>query len=83
MVPQIIRVKAKPDYKLYVEFKGSRKRLFNMKPYLKKGIFKELQNPRYFNKVRIIWGGVEWPHQQDLSAETLYHSGVSISNSKA
>ena len=72
MAPKIIRVEAKPQHKLYVQFKGKGKRLFDVKPYLRKGIFKELRNDSYFKKVRVVWGGIEWPHEQDLSAETLY-----------
>ena len=78
MIPKISHVEAKPEYKLQVYFKGAGKRLFDVKPYLNKGIFKELRNDKYFKKVRVIWGGVEWPHAQDLSAETLYCLGVPI-----
>lgn len=78
MIPEITYVKAMDDYKLFVKFKQSQARLFDVKPYLSKGVFKELRNDRYFKKVRIVWGGVEWPHKQDLSAETLYCLGTSI-----
>lgn len=65
-------------HKLYVKFKNDRAKLFDMKPYLNKGVFKELKNESYLNKVRIISGGIEWPHEQDLSADTLYYRGISI-----
>ncbi len=78
MTPKIINVKAKPKYKLQVKFKGKSDRLFDVKPLLNKGVFKELRNNNYFKKVRLVWGGVEWPHQQDLSADTLYARSVPV-----
>ncbi|HCU25659.1 MAG TPA: hypothetical protein DF383_11645 [Deltaproteobacteria bacterium] len=43
-----------------------------------KGIFKELGDEKYFKKVRLVWGGVGWPRQQDLSAETIYYRGSPV-----
>ena len=81
MIPKVTRVTAKPNYELYVTFYDAGTKLFDMKPYLNKGIFKELQNEKYFKKVRVIWGGIEWPHEQDLSAETLYSRGILVKRS--
>ncbi len=47
----------------------------NKRKLSNKGIFKELKDESYFKKVRIVWGGIEWPHEQDLSADTLYYRG--------
>ena len=81
MIPKITHVKAGTEHKLYINFKGGGTRLFDIKPYLTKGVFKELQDDQYFKKVRLVWGGIEWPHEQDLSAETLYYLGVPIKGS--
>ncbi|MBI4356651.1 MAG: hypothetical protein HY559_02045 [Gammaproteobacteria bacterium] len=35
-------------------------------------MFKELKNKYYFNQVKAIQYVVEWPNQQDFSADTLY-----------
>lgn len=75
---QIASVKVQPDNKLHIKFKNGKTRLFDIKPYLSKGIFKELKNEAYLKKVRVIWGGIEWPHEQDLSVDTLYYRGISI-----
>ena len=77
---QVAKIKVQPKHKLYVKFKNGAARLFDMKPYLNKGIFKELKNEVYLKKVRVVWGGIEWPRQQDLSADTLYYRGISIKN---
>lgn len=78
MTPQIVKVEVMPGYKLCVRFRNGESRLFDVGPYLNKGVFKELKNEAYLKKVRIISGGIDWPHEQDLSADTLYYRGVSL-----
>ena len=64
-------VKPKPKYELYIEVEDGRKGIFDMKPYLDKGVFKELKNVNYFNQVDILFGAVTWPNEQDIAPETL------------
>lgn len=78
MSPQIAEVEVRPEYRLLVRFGNGESRLFDVGPYLSKGVFKELRNESYFQKVRIVSGGIEWPHQQDLSADTLYYRGIPL-----
>ena len=75
---QISAVTVQSQYKLHVRFKNGKVKLFDMRPYLNRGVFKELRNESYLKKVRVISGGIEWPHEQDLSGDTLYYCGVSI-----
>lgn len=81
MSPQIAEVEVRPEYKLCVRFGNGESRLFDVGPYLSKGVFKELKNESYFQKVRIVSGGIEWPHEQDLSADTLYYRGIPLRKS--
>ena len=78
MSPRILKIEVKPEHKLVVCFKNGEARLFDMGPYLKKGVFKELQNETYLKKVRVVEGGVQWPREQDLSVDTLYLRGTPI-----
>jgi len=64
-------VKPLPDYCIYVEMENHQKGVFDLKPYLGKGVFQELQNIHYFNQVDILFGAVTWPHEQDIAPETL------------
>nr|VFJ88006.1 MAG: Protein of unknown function (DUF2442) [Candidatus Kentron sp. H]VFJ89979.1 MAG: Protein of unknown function (DUF2442) [Candidatus Kentron sp. H]VFJ96358.1 MAG: Protein of unknown function (DUF2442) [Candidatus Kentron sp. H] len=64
-------VKPKADYRLYVELEDGRKGIFDMRPYLDKGAFRELKNIGYFNQVHILFGAITWPHEQDIAPETL------------
>lgn len=64
-------VKPRSDYRLYVEIADGRKGIFDVKPYLDHGVFRELRNLDYFNQVNIVFGALTWPHQQDIAPETL------------
>lgn len=64
-------VKALPDYCIYVEVADGRKGIFDMKPYLDHGVFRELRDVNYFNQVGILFGAVTWPNEQDIAPETL------------
>lgn len=64
-------VKPLPDYRIYVETEDGRKGIFDLKPYLDHGVFRELRDVYYFNQVGILFGAVTWPHEQDIAPETL------------
>lgn len=76
MTPKITDVETRPGHRLHVRFENGEERVFDVAPYLDRGVFRELRDETYFRRVRAIRGGVEWPHEQDLSADTLYHAGV-------
>jgi hypothetical protein len=67
----VISVKPLPDFCLSVEMKDGRKGVFDVKPYLNRGIFRELRDINYFNQVGILFGAVSWPNKQDIAPETL------------
>ena len=78
MNPEVKSVKAVEDYKLIIEFSNNEYKEFDVTPYLEKGIFKELKNKNYFKQVRVAFGSIEWPNEQDFSKDTLYLLGTSI-----
>lgn len=59
------------DYEIYVELEDGRKGVFDLKPYLDHGVFRELQDRSYFSQVYVMFGAVTWPHEQDIAPETL------------
>ena len=67
----IVKVQPLPDYCIYVQTEDGRQGVFDMKPYLERGVFKELKDVHYFNQVGILFGAVTWPHDQDIAPETL------------
>ena len=64
-------VKPLPDYRIYVEVLDGRKGIFDLRPYLDHGVFRELRDLQYFDRVGIVLGAVTWPHGQDIAPETL------------
>jgi len=64
-------VKPLSDYQIYVEIEDGRQCVFDMKPYLDRGVFRELRDEHYFNQVGILFGAVTWPHEQDIAPENL------------
>ncbi len=65
------RVRPLDDYQLFVELKDGREGVFDLKPYLDHGVFKELRDKSYFAQVDVVLGAVTWPHEQDIAPETL------------
>ena len=72
MNPRVKDVKPHPDYTLTLIFDNGERKVFDVKPYLDKGIFKELKNLKIFNAVRPFLGSIEWPNGQDFCPDTLY-----------
>ena len=64
-------VKPLSDYRIFVEVEDGRRGIFDLKPYLNHGVFRELQDIHYFNRVSIVLGAVTWHHEQDIAPETL------------
>lgn len=64
-------VRALDDYQIFVELEDGREGIFDLKPYLNHGVFRELQDKNYFSRVGIVFGAVTWPHEQDIAPETL------------
>ena len=56
-------VKAKPidDYQLKITFENDEVKIFDVKPYLSKGIFSELKEPQAFYAIKVSLGSVNWP----------------------
>ena len=76
MNPRVKTVRANDDFTLVIRFENGETRVFDMKPYLDRGIFSELKDLSYFKAVRVAMGTVVWPHGQDVCPDTLYEGGV-------
>ena len=64
-------VKPLPGHRIYVEVEDGRRGVFDLTPYLDHGVFRELKDTAYFNRVEVRHGAVTWPHEQDIAPETL------------
>jgi hypothetical protein len=72
MNPRVKEVTPNSDYTLTIVFANGEVRLFDVKPYLDKGIFQELRDKGLFNSVKPFLGSVQWQNGQDFCPDTLY-----------
>lgn len=79
MYLSVIAVKTLGDYKLELTFENGERRIFDMKPYLDKGIYKELRDETIFKTVRVSFDSIEWCNQADIDPEFLYEKSVEYS----
>lgn len=78
MTPIVTNVKPEQDYFLTLRFSNGEIRRFDVKPYLDKGIFRELQNLSKFYSVHLDGLSVEWDNEAALCPDTLYMNSVKI-----
>ena len=81
--PQVTDAIPQENYCLALTFSNGEQRLFDLTPYLDKGVFKELRETGYFRRVRVVAGSIEWPNEQDLSYDTLYLRSVPVQSEQA
>jgi len=68
----VVKVKANPDYTLFLEFENGEKRVFDMTPYMDRKPFVQLKGSPLFTKATVDYGTVVWPGNIDIAPETLY-----------
>ncbi len=66
------QVEPKPDYLLLLTFETGEKKLFDMKPYLDIGVFRELKDVKLFNTVQVSFNSIAWETGADFDPEVLY-----------
>jgi hypothetical protein len=76
MNPRVQKVHALPDYRLEIAFSSGEVGIYDCRPLLEFGVFRELQDISYFRQVKALNGTVVWPHEQDICPDTLYLDAV-------
>ncbi|CAN5584200.1 hypothetical protein BH24ACI3_BH24ACI3_17250 [soil metagenome] len=71
-------VEARDDYTLALTFADGERKVFDMKPYLDKGVFRELRDLKMFKTARVCFSSVAWDNEADLDPEALYDLGLSL-----
>ena len=74
--PRVKAVEPQADYTVQLTFDNGEVRLFDVKPYLDTGIFRELRDPALFNSVRPFLGSIQWANEADLCPDMLYEQSV-------
>ena len=78
MNPRVRKVKPESDYRLRITFTNGEVRVFDVSPYLKTGVFRELLDPSVFRSVRPALGTIQWGGGQDFCPDTLYEESVPL-----
>ena len=76
MTPDVIKVKATPDYFIEAEFATGETRRFDMRPYLEFPAFSALKEDGLFMRAHVEHGVVAWTDSIDLSPDALYLRGL-------
>jgi hypothetical protein len=81
MNPRVKKVTPNPNYTISLTFDNGEKKIFDVKPYLEKGIFRELKDLKIFNLVKPLLGSVQWQGGQDFCPDTLYLESIAQQSS--
>ena len=71
MIVDVVDFEILADYKIRVTLSNGKTGIFDVKPYLDKGVFTELKDYSYFKRARLELGTIVWPNEQDFSPETI------------
>lgn len=71
-VVDVVRVRVLDDYQLLLQFEDGATGVFDMTPFLDKGVFSRLRDPDVFCSASIEGGTVSWPGGIDIAPERLY-----------
>ena len=78
---KVISVVPLADYRLQLKFATGEGVVFDMTPYLDKGVFEQLRDVTLFKQAYIAWDTVCWPGELDISPDTLYLKSIKLPNS--
>jgi len=79
----VTQVQPLKDYVLKIAFSTGEVKLFDVKPYLNKGLFTKLQDENYFNQAYVDYETICWPGNLDIAPETLFDKGSSLESQTA
>ena len=72
MYPSVKNVIANSNYELAIDFDNGESGVLDMKPFLNIGVFKKINKPDAFKKVRVSFDTIEWDSGVDLDPEFVY-----------
>ena len=71
VMDKIVQAIPLEDYKIQIKSSSGVTGIFDVKPCLKGGAFKALEDKGYFSQAPPAHYGIAWPNGQDFSADTL------------
>ena len=74
----VTQVAPRDDFHLELTFDTGERKVFDVKPYLDKGVFRRLQDIQLFKQAYVGGGTACWPQDLDIAPETLYDRSTSL-----
>lgn len=74
----IVSVKPRPNNVLVIEFSDGRKGTFDVKPYLYKTEYLELNDAQLFQQVKTDGSRLYWPRKHEFSADVVEAQMVKV-----
>lgn len=74
----VTHVTPRDDFHLELEFNTGELRVFDVRPYLDKGVFKQLKDIKLFKQAHVAFDTVCWPGNLDIAPETLYDRSMPL-----
>ena len=69
---QVLNIKPLDNYCIEIQMQTING-IFDVKPYLNGGTFKEFKNKDYFSTVYATKYGIEWKNGQDFNSDTIIY----------
>lgn len=76
MNPRVKNVFPKENYVIHLVFANGEEKLYDVKPLLNTGVFKQLKDMKKFNTVEPFYGSIRWEDDQDICPDVLYEDSV-------
>ena len=74
----VTKVLPRDDFYLELWFNSGEHRLFDVRPYLDKGVFTRLRNLELFKQAFVALDTVCWPGDLDIAPETLFDRSIEV-----
>ena len=69
---KVVKVDPINEHELKLTFDTNEVGIFSVRPYLERGIFRQLKDIDYLKKVRVFFDSIAWPNGQDFDPDHLY-----------
>ncbi len=76
--PRVANVRPEADYMLHLWFTNGEEGILDMKPWLDRGVFRQLRDPAVFNAVHPDGLSIAWPGDASLCPDTVYLESVKL-----